>query len=139
MIVLDTNVVSELMRENSAPEVREWFFAQSSSDVYLSAVTEAELRYGIAIMPAGRRRDTLAIALEGFVEGDLEGRVLSFDTIAAKAYATIGAERRAAGRPIGHADAQIAAIARSQGASVATRDRGGFEGTGVDLINPWAD
>ena len=139
MIVLDTNVVSELMREDSAPQVREWFFAQSSSDVYLSAVTEAELRYGIAIMPAGRRRDTLATALEGLVESDLEGRVLSFDTTAAKAYATIGAERRAAGRPIGHADCQIAAIARSLNASVATRDRGGFEGTGVELINPWVD
>ena len=139
MIVLVTNVVSELMREGSAPQVWEWFFAQSASAVYLSAITEAELRYGIAIMPAGRRLGTLATALEGFVEGDLEGRVLSFDTSAAKAYATIGAERRAAGRPIGHADCQIAAIARSQGASVATRDRGAFEGTGVDIIDPWAD
>ena len=139
MIVLDTNVVSELMREGSAPQVREWFFAQSASDVYLSAITEAELRCGIAIMPAGRRRSTLATALEGFVEGDLEGRVLSFDTSAARASATIGAKRRAAGRPIGHAVCQIAAIARSQGAAVATRDRGGFEGTGVDIIDPWAD
>ncbi len=139
MIVLDTNVVSELMREDSAPEVRAWFFQQSPSDVFLSAVTEAELRYGVEIMPAGRRRDSLATALEGFVERDLAGRVLSFGTTAAKAYATIAAERRAAGRPIGQADCQIAAIARSLGASVATRDTRGFEGCGVDLINPWAD
>ena len=89
-------------------------------------------------MPQGRRRQALAASLEQFLERDFAGRIRAFDSFAAQAYATIAAERRAAGRPIAPFDAQIAAIARSLGASVATRDAGGFEETGVDLIDPWA-
>ena len=139
LIILDTNVVSELMRQPSAPSVARWFAAQRASEVFLSAVTEAELRYGVATMPQGRRRQALATTLEQFLERDFAGRILAFDTLAAQAYATVAAERKAAGRPIAQFDGQIAAIARSLAASVATRDTGGFEGTGVDVIDPWTD
>lgn len=139
MIVLDTNVVSELLRPAPTSRVADWYISQAAPEAYISAVTEAELRYGVEIMPAGRRRADLESTIERLLEREFIGRILPFDTAAAKAYATIAAERRAAGRPIQPADCQIAAIARSQGASVATRDRGGFEGTGVDLINPWVD
>ena len=139
MIVLDTNVVSELARPAPDPSVLEWLGEQPPGDVFLSAVTEAELRYGVATMPRGRRRETLLATLEEFLEGDFAGRILAFDTVAAQAYATVAADRRAAGRPIAPFDCQIAAIARSLAASVATRDTGGFEGCGIDVIDPWAD
>ena len=139
MIVLDTNVVSELVRITPEPVVLDWVARQAPQDVFLSAVTEAELRYGVAIMPMGRRRDSLALTLARILDEDFAGRVLSFDSFAARAYATIAAERRAAGRPIEPPDCQIAAIARSLAASVATRDTGGFEGCGIDVIDPWAD
>lgn len=138
MIVLDTNVVSELTRPGPDPVVLAWLSAQEPTDVFLSAVSEAELRYGLAIMPEGRRRNELAATVEDLIEGEFAGRLLPFDSFAAQAYATIAADRRAAGRPIAPFDGQIAAIARSRGASVATRDSGGFEGTGVDVIDPWA-
>ena len=138
MIVIDTNVVSELLRPAPTPRVAGWF-VRAEQDVFVSAVTEAELRYGVEIMPRGRRRTELATTIEEILEETFAGRILSFDSSAAKAYATIAAERRAAGRPIEPADCQIAAIARSLAASVATRDTGGFEGTGVDVINPWSD
>ena len=138
MIVLDTNVVSELLRPVPTPRVADWYVGQAP-EAFVSAVTEAELRYGVAIMPGGRRRDRLAATIEGLLEREFSGRILSFNSLAARAYATIAAERRAAGRPIEPADCQIAAIARSLGASVATRDTQGFEGCGVDLINPWTD
>lgn len=139
MIVLDTNVVSELLRPVPTPRVADWYVGQAAPEAFVSAVTEAELRYGVAIMPVGRRRDSLAVTIEGLLEREFSGRILPFNSPAARAYATIAAERRAAGRPIQPADCQIAAIARSLGASVATRDTRGFEGCGVDLINPWTD
>jgi len=139
LIILDTNVVSELARPVPDARVLEWLGAQPPGDVFLSAVTEAELRYGVAILPEGRRRNELAVALDNFIGGEFAGRALPFDSFAAQAYATIAAERRTAGRPIAPFDAQIAAIARSLGASVATRDAGGFEGTGIELIDPWTD
>ena len=139
MIVLDTNVVSELLRPVPTPRVVAWYVGQAAPDAFVSAVTEAELRYGVAIMPAGRRRASLATTIEGLLEREFAGRILSFNSSAAKAYATIAAERRSAGRPIEPADGQIAAIARSLGASVATRDIRGFEGCGIDVIDPWAD
>ena len=139
MIILDTNVVSELLRPVPTSRVADWYARQAATEAFISAVTEAELRYGVEIMPTGRRRTDLATTIEGLLERDFAGRILSFDSSAAKAYATIAAERRSAGRPIEPADAQIAAIARSLGASIATRDARGFEETGVDLINPWTD
>lgn len=137
MFLIDTNVISELMRATPAPSVLNWFSTQDPSTLYLSAVTEVELRTGIAILPAGQRREALRVALDATVAEDFEGRVLPFDTDAAKTYAEIAAMRRAAGRPIADVDCQIAAIARAVGATVATRNLRDFEGCGVDLVNPW--
>ena len=137
MFLIDTNVISELMRATPAPSVLSWFSTQDPSTLYLSAVTEAELRTGIAILPAGQRREALRVALDATVGEDFEGRVLPFDTDAAKTYAEIAAGRRSAGRPISDADCQIASIARAAGAIVATQNLRNFEGCGVDLVNPW--
>lgn len=137
MFLIDTNVISELMRATPAPSVLNWFSTQDPSTLYLSAVTEAELRTGIAILPAGQRREVLKVALDATITEDFEGRILPFDTDAAKTYAEIASMRRAAGRPIADADCQIAAIARAAGAVVATRNLRDFEGCGVDLVNPW--
>ena len=139
MIVLDTNVVSELMRPSPSASVVEWVANQAVTNLYLSTVSEAELRYGVEILPTGQRRDRLLAEVEGMLREDFAGRLLPFDSDAAQAYAQVAAGRRAAGHPINHADCQIAAIARSRQADIATRDVNGFEGCGIDVINPWAD
>lgn len=139
MIILDTNVLSELLRPTPAPQVEAWLAAQNGASVYFTAVGEAELRHGVAMLPAGRRRDALSQAIEGMLDEDFRDRILPFDREAARAYAAIAAERRAAGRPISQFDCQIAAIARAQGASVATRNTGDYEGCGVELIDPWTE
>lgn len=137
MILLDTNVLSELMRPMPAPEVEAWLGAQPSAALFISAVTEAELRFGLALLPDGKRRDQLAEAMEGMLSEDFAGRILPFDSAAASAYARIAADRPKAGRPIAQFDAQIASIAHSRNATLATRNIGDFEGCGVQLINPW--
>ena len=137
MIVLDTNVVSELLRPSPAKEVEAWLSAQDGAEVYFTAVGEAELRHGVAILPAGKRRTALAKAIEGILEEDFRDRVLPFDRAAASAYAAIAAKRRAAGRPISQFDCQIAAIASAHEAAVATRNTGDYEGCGIDVIDPW--
>ena len=139
MIILDTNVVSELMRPGPDANVVAWVAGQAASNLYLSTISEAELRYGVEILPTGARRDRLLAEVEGMIREDFAGRVLPFDSASAQTYAVIAAARRAAGRPISHSDCQIAAIARSRGASVATRDMDDFEGSGIDVINPWTD
>jgi toxin FitB len=139
MFLIDTNVISELMRATPAPSVLNWFSTQDPSTLYLSAVTEAELRTGIAILPEGQRREGLRAALDATISEDFEGRILPFDTDAAKAYAEIAAGRRSAGRPIADADCQIAAIAREAAMPVITRNTRDFEGCGIGLINPWDD
>ncbi len=139
MIILDTNVVSELMRPVPSSNVVEWVAGQVAPNLYLSAISEAELRYGVEVLPAGERRSRLLAEVEGMLEEDFAGRILPFDSAAAQAYPMIAAARRAAGHPINHADCQIAAIARSRGASVATRDIDDFEGSGIEVINPWAE
>ena len=121
MIVLDTNVVSALMRPGPDASVVEWVAGQAAINLYLYTVSEAELRYGVEVMPAGARRDRLLTELEGMLREDSAGRVLPFDSAAAQACAVIAAFPRAAGRPISNADCQIAAISHSRGASVATR------------------
>ena len=138
MILLDTNVVSELMRPSPDAGVVDWVARQPAPELHVSAITEAELRYGAEVLPEGRRKDAILDEIEGMLRDDFNGRVIPFDSFAANAYATIAAARRAAGRPIGVADCQIAAIARSLGASVATRDVNDFEGCGIEVINPWA-
>lgn len=139
MILVDTNVISELMRAEPAQAVLDWFGKHDAADLFISAVTEAELRTGVAILPQGQRRDRLQMALDGMVDQDFQARVLPFDSSAAKAYAEIAAQRRAAGRPIAEADCQIAAIARALGAPFATRNVRDFDGCGIRLINPWID
>ena len=138
MIVLDTNVVSELMVPRPSAKVVEWVSEQRAPTLYLTTISEAELRYGAAILPAGRRRERLLSEIEGMLQKDFEGRVLPFDRSAAFNYPEVAAARRYSGHPISHADCQIAAIARSNGAAVATRNVRDFEGCGVDIIDPWA-
>lgn len=137
MILVDTNVVSELMRSMPAPEVLAWFAGQGVAALFLSAVSEAELRAGAAYLPAGRRRDGLITAIDAMITDDFAGRVLPFDSAAARSYAAIAASRRAAGRPIAEADCQIAAIAHAHGAAVATRNVADFLGCSVAVIDPW--
>lgn len=137
MIILDTNVLSELLAPSPVPAVLAWLAAQPAPAVFTTAVTEAEILYGLALLPEGRRRQALEAAVRPIFAEDLAGRVLAFDSDAAKSYATIAAHRRAIGRPISQFDAQIAAIAASRGASVATRNIVGFAETGVAIVNPW--
>ena len=138
MFILDTNVVSELMRQGPHPTVLAWLDNQPTNTLFVTAVTEAEIRIGIAILPEGERRRGLTVAVDRTFAVLFAERVLPFDSDAAQAYALIAAARRTGGRPISQADCQIAAIARSQGASVATRDVDGFEGCGIDVVNPWS-
>ena len=138
MIILDTNVLSELLRPEPARQVERWLAAQDGARVYFTTVGEAELRHGVAILPAGKRRNALTSAIEGLLDEDFRDRILPFDRAAARAYATIAAVRRAAGRPISQFDCQIAAIARAREAPVATRNTSDYEGCGIELIDPWA-
>lgn len=138
MILLDTNVVSELMLPKPDPGVANWLADQPATDVFLSVITEAELLYGVAILPAGRRREQIATAVENMLQEDFARRILPFDSQAARLYAQIGAERRSAGLTICHADCQMAAIARCRGAAIATRNTGHFERCGIEVINPWS-
>ncbi len=139
MVIIDTNVVSVLMRPVPEPAVMAWFSRQDSADLYLTAVSEAELRAGAAILPSGRRRDRLAAEIDAVVREDFAGRVLPFDSAAARAYAAIAASRRSVGRPILEADCQIAAIARARDAAVANRNGADFEHCGITVIDPWAE
>jgi predicted nucleic acid-binding protein len=137
MVLLDTNVVSELIKPTSDAGVARWLTTQPDDSVFLCAVTEAELRRGVAILPLGRRRDALAKLIKDILTLDFASRILPFDSRAAIEYATISAARREAGQMISMADAQIAAVARACGAAVATRNIRDFEGCGVETINPW--
>jgi predicted nucleic acid-binding protein len=137
VIVLDTNVLSELMKAEPAPGVERWVAGRPAAGLFTTTVTQAEILYGVALLPAGRRRSALEEAVTLMFEVDLAGRVLPFDGAAAHAYAALAAERRRAGRPIAQFDAQIAAIARSRGATLATRNIADFAGCGVPLLNPW--
>lgn len=139
MIVLDTNVVSELMRGEPAEVVVEWVDRQPADDVYLTAVTLAELLYGIARLTDGRRKTTLAELLEEMTADDLEHRVAAFDETAAAHYAEVAARGERAGRPISAADAQIAAICRSHDAVLATRNTSDFVDAGITVVNPWLE
>ena len=139
MILLNTNILSELMRPAPEKGVEQWLTDQPDASVFISAITEAELRYGVALLPTGKRRSTLAAVIEDMLGEDFTGRILPFDSAAAVAFAEIAANRRQAGRPIAQADAQIAAIARSRGAALATRNVPDFEGCGIELVNPWTE
>ncbi|MGD9816342.1 MAG: type II toxin-antitoxin system VapC family toxin [Hyphomonadaceae bacterium] len=137
MIILDTNVVSELMRETPAPTVAAWIAAQPRSTLFVCAPVMAELRFGVVRLPAGQRRDELTASYDVIV-GQFRNRILSYDLRAAEAFADILVSRAKEGAPIQANDAQIAAIARTRNAAIATRDLGDFAGCGVALIDPWA-
>ena len=137
MILLDTNVVSEPLRPAPDPRVVEWIDAQALETLFLSAITVAELRAGVALLPAGKRRASLQDSLEMRVLPLFAGRVLPFDLGCTQAYAELLAKARAAGLAIASADGYIAAIAAANGLAVATRDTRPFEAAGTAVINPW--
>ena len=136
--ILDTNVVSEPMRLSPSAVVLSWWSQQQPGALFITAVTVAEILYGIEILPHGKRRVALLAGAEQMFGKVLAGRILPFDENAARAFPQIAARRRARGRPITDLDAQIAAIASSRGAILATRNAADFEGCGVRLVNPWA-
>ena len=138
MILLDTNVISELMRPIPDSRIVDWAARQDIQDMCTSAVNEAELRFGAEILPEGRRKRTLFDEIEEMLEVDFARRILPFDSAAAQSYAVIAASRRADGRPIDHTDCMIAAIAHSKGFPIATRDVGDFQDAGIEVINPWS-
>lgn len=137
MIVLDTNVISELMRSQPNPVVVAWVAGQPRRSLYTTSINEAELFHGIGAMPEGKRRSGLAAAAEALFAKEFAGRVLPFAGAAARRYGELVRHRRRAGRPIEAFDALIIATALAAGAAVATRDIGDFEGCGLTLINPW--
>ena len=137
IVLLDTNVVLELIRKAPDPAVEAWAANHAVEDLFFSAVGEAELRYGAAILPAGRRRETLVSDIERMLRDAFEDRVLPFDSEAARAYADIVAMRRSAGRPVAPADCQIAAIARSRDMAVATRNIRDFQNIDIEVVDPW--
>jgi len=138
VIILDTNVLSEALRPAPAPRVIDWLSRQASTSLFVTTVTQAEILYGIAILDPGRRRDDLQSAAVAMFAEDFAGRIVGFDVDAAPVFAAIAAERRQLGKPISQFDAQIAAIARSRGAAVATRNIRDFEACDIELIDPWS-
>jgi hypothetical protein len=139
MIVLDTNVISEIMKPTPEPRVLSWVDSVPAGETGVTAVTVAEILYGITRLPDGTRRRNLIVAAGEIFEQDFRGRVLPFDAAAAAEYATIVVEREALGRPISMADAQIAAVCRVHRCTLATRNVGDFERTGLTTVNPWSD
>ena len=137
MIVLDTNVLSEMMRPSPDPSVFAWLASQPRPSLYTTSINQAEILYGIAALDDGRRKRDLAAAAQAMFAQEFAGRLLGFGQAAASHYARIVATRRRMGNPIEGFDALIAATALAAGASVATRDIGGFAGCGIELVNPW--
>ncbi len=137
MIFLDTNVISELAKTARDPAVVAFLRRQPHDTVFIPAICEAEIRYGLARLPAGRRRDTLTATMAAFFANGFAGRILPFDSVCAAFYGELHAARDAAGRPISVADAMIAATARAHGAAVATRNVTDFAGCGIAVVNPW--
>ena len=137
MIVLDTNVISEALRPRPTAKVIDWLDAEPAGALFTTAITEAELLYGVALLPRERRKDALEAVVLRILADRFSGRILSFDSAAAREFADIVAARRKAGRPIGEADARIAAIARSRAATLATRGDAGFADCGIALVDPW--
>ncbi|MGB9203815.1 MAG: type II toxin-antitoxin system VapC family toxin [Terriglobales bacterium] len=137
MIILDTNVISELMRPKPSARVVVWVAKQRATELFTTSITEAEIFYGIELLAKGKRREGLLAAAEAMFTEDLAGRVFGFESETARAFSKIAAHRRALGRPIRHADAQIAAIAQVRGARLATRNIADFEDCGLDVVDPW--
>jgi toxin FitB len=137
MILLDTNVISEPLKISADSAVMKWMDAQSIETLYLSTISLAELRFGIAALPKGKRRDNLSDSLETRILHLFAGRLLSFDALASEAYATLRARAKVAGNAISSADGYIAATALTHNLIVATRDTAPFKAAGLSVINPW--
>jgi toxin FitB len=137
MIVLDTNVLSEPLRPAPSAKVLDWMRSQPNTVLFTTTITEAELLYGVALLPPGKRRNLLESVVGRMFAVHLAGRILPFDSAAARDYADIAAARRRSGRPMSEPDARIAAIARSRGAELATRNVADFAGCDLEVVNPW--
>ena len=138
MIILDTNVLSELMRLEPFPRVVAWVTKQPATELFTTSITEAEIFCGIELLTKGKRREKLLAAAEAMFAEDLADRVFGFESDAARVFSKITAHRHTLGRPIHHADAQIAAICQVRGAKLATRNVADFEDCGFDVIDPWS-
>ena len=137
MLVVDTNVISEAFRPEPDARVKAWLEAQPPASVFTTAISQAEILYGIALLPKGRRQAALLTAAVMMFEEDFRGRVLPFDSEAATIYAALASVRRQGGLPIAFADAQIAAATQSRGGRLATRNVRDFADCGIDIVNPW--
>jgi predicted nucleic acid-binding protein len=139
VIVLDTNVISELMRAAPDPRVLAWLVRQPMAGLFTTTLTQAEIFYGLRLLPEGRRRDDLMTAARPIFEIEMAGRILSFDSDAALVSPDVAAHRRQMGQPIAQIDGQIAAITRSRGAQLATRNVRDFVACGITVIDPWQE
>jgi predicted nucleic acid-binding protein len=138
VIILDTNVISALMRSEADPVVVRWLDGLPPESLWTTAITVFEVRLGLEVLAAGRRRRLLEAAFAAALDEDFGGRVLPFDQAAAQTAGRIAAERRRAGRTVEIRDVQIAGIAKARKSAVATRNRRHFEGLGLDLLDPWS-
>ncbi len=138
MTILDTNVLSELMRPDPSKKVIAWVARQPAGQLCTTSITEAEIFYGIELLAKGKRREQLLAAAEAMFAEDFAGRIHGFDTDAARAFSKIASGRRVLGKPISHADAQIAAIAQVRSARLATRNAPDFQDCGIEVVDPWA-
>ena len=138
MIILDTNVISAVMQSAPDQRVVAWLDRQPAESIWITSITVFELRFGLAALPAGKRRRSLELSLALLLHDDLEDRVLDFDTAASVAAASLAAKRQRAGRPVDMRDTQIAGIAIARHATLATRNVKHFSDSGVPLVNPWA-
>ncbi|HHL4081508.1 PIN domain-containing protein [Burkholderia sola] len=139
MILVDTNVIAEPLRREPNPAVIEWLDAQNVETLFLAAISLAEMRFGVAALPEGRRRDWLEQSIERRVVPLFRGRILPFDDAASKAYASLRAKARGMGNAMASADGFVAATAVANGLIVATRDVAPFEAAGLRVIDPWAN
>jgi predicted nucleic acid-binding protein len=137
MIILDTNVLSELMRPKPSAQVVSWVEEQPAAELFTTSITVAEIFYGIELLAKGKRREGLLAAADAMFDEDFAGHVLDFDSDSARVFSRIAARRRVLGRPISHPDAQIAAIAQLRGAVLATRNTADFANCGIRVIDPW--
>jgi len=139
MIILDTNVLSEVMKPAPSPRVLRWLGQFPPSRLFTTAITQAEILYGLELLPKGKRRSALQSAVGAMFGEDFAGRILPFDSEAARLFPLIGFARRALGRPVTEFDTQIAAIAQAHGAAIATRNTADFDNCGITVLNPWSD
>ena len=137
MIILDTNVLSELMKPQGSQEVKTWIKNQPKETLYITSITQAEILYGIAILPKGKRKQQLLETAQAMFREDFADKILHFDQNAAEHFAEIASYRKAQGKPISQFDAQIAAICRNHQATLVTRNVADFEACQIEIINPW--